>query len=282
MLNGINIMLLEKHYSSVVETKRIHKNIIFNCTNNPLQVIEAVVKNNIQFIVMSDDVDSLDVLGFVSLVQSISPDVYIPIYLKSSDSSEAYLNQMLEAGFVDILPASMKIQEIYMRLSIMFESHANTTTNLFNTTAPLPQPQNSGLITDLNDDLNNSQYFDLQQPLPKIDSVPSYDYNIVKQAISIIKEDHARNLSLEQLVDGLDINRNALSNAFMRIYKCSIFAWIREEKLLISKLLVSNRIGNITQISARLGYSDAAHFSRSFKQRFGCSPKKLNDTRQVC
>ena len=282
MLKNINIMLLEEQFSSDIEINQIHSNIFFHCTSDPLKAIGAVSRQEINFLIVSDSINSLDTFDFINLIQSISPNAYLPVYLKTDNLSDSYYASILEAGYIDKLPSSMKMQEIYVRLSLMIEQHTPPNLKTFNSCGDLEEqiiPENtSGLDNKF---LLGDDFFQLQQPLPSIQSVPSYDYNLVKLAIGIIKRDHAITPSMDQLVQEIGVSKSTLTNAFMRIYKCSIFAWIREEKLLISKLLVINRIGNISDISERLGYADAAHFSRSFKHRFGCSPKKLNNANSI-
>lgn len=43
--------------------------------------------------------------------------------------------------------------------------------------------------------------------------------------------------------------------------------------------LVAGKAGNLSEIAYRVGFSDQAHFSRSFKRHFGTTPSEYRDAR---
>nr|WP_257617278.1 helix-turn-helix domain-containing protein [Streptococcus pseudoporcinus] len=55
---------------------------------------------------------------------------------------------------------------------------------------------------------------------------------------------------------------------------CSIQQYISRKRIEEAKILLRQQ-NSVTDISNSLGYSDAAHFSRSFKAMVGMSPKQF-------
>ncbi|MCB0300825.1 MAG: helix-turn-helix transcriptional regulator, partial [Calditrichaeota bacterium] len=51
---------------------------------------------------------------------------------------------------------------------------------------------------------------------------------------------------------------------------------IRSQRLQRAAELLLQNAGNVAEIAYRVGFSDQAHFTRSFKKQFGCPPTKYN------
>lgn len=84
-------------------------------------------------------------------------------------------------------------------------------------------------------------------------------------------------LSVSAIAAHLRLSPSTIYRAFAG-EPCSLHAWIWNRRLDGAKREIcdpalANR--TITEISFGWGFSDAAHFSRVFKHRFGCSPREL-------
>lgn len=53
---------------------------------------------------------------------------------------------------------------------------------------------------------------------------------------------------------------------------------LRGMRLERAAALVAGKTGNLSEIAYRVGFSDQAHFSRSFKRHFGMTPSEYRDT----
>ncbi len=59
---------------------------------------------------------------------------------------------------------------------------------------------------------------------------------------------------------------------------CSLADWIQTERLEAARrdlCAAQQRLRRVSELAYSWGFKDAAHFSRSFRRRFGCSPREL-------
>lgn len=64
--------------------------------------------------------------------------------------------------------------------------------------------------------------------------------------------------------------------------KCTVTEWIRERRLEKCRIDLSEAVGaSITDIAFRWGFSDSAHFSRIFKNKFGVSPREYRERQSL-
>jgi AraC-like DNA-binding protein len=85
-------------------------------------------------------------------------------------------------------------------------------------------------------------------------------------------------LSPESIAKAHSISRRYLHLIFAQ-HGQTVSGWIRERRLLRCReeLDRAGRKLSVTEIAYRWGYSDSAHFSRSFRQRFGIPPGRWRD-----
>lgn len=81
--------------------------------------------------------------------------------------------------------------------------------------------------------------------------------------------------SLDQLAALLGTNRRRLNEAFGACCAMSVFGWLREERLRQAHYLAINTDMPLAIVSDHLGYATPAHFSKAFRERFGCPPRDL-------
>ena len=84
-------------------------------------------------------------------------------------------------------------------------------------------------------------------------------------------------LSVNMIAAHLRLSTSTIHRAFAGA-PCTLHAWLWNQRLdgakreLCEPALAKH---SITQIAFSWGFNDAAHFSRTFRQRFGCSPRDL-------
>jgi AraC-like DNA-binding protein len=89
------------------------------------------------------------------------------------------------------------------------------------------------------------------------------------------------NLSPADIAAAHGISRRYLHLVFAQ-QGHTVSGWIRERRLLRcrNELLQTSQKPSMTEIAHRWGYSDSAHFSRSFKKRFGMPPRSWRDLQE--
>ena len=262
MNSPISVLLYDENSIPWLDEPKISKSIKLHHCMDPLKVFDLVINKQVDVLLVSDKIKSINCVEFIDKLQSFDIFKDIPVAICSDITNKNYRMMLLDKGVLDVFETPSNVEQVAFRVGIMMKL------------AKLHQ----NLLSLAKKDFKlqeNVNLYGIQQPLPDKKLFPSFDYMLVKSAVELIKSDYTEQDALDILAGKLHTNERTLTNAFFAIYQCSIPAWIREEKLLVAKKLILNGCGNITQIAHELGYADIAHLSRSFKNRFGFSPKKM-------
>ena len=81
--------------------------------------------------------------------------------------------------------------------------------------------------------------------------------------------------SLKEFALQLGTNEFKLKYGFKELYGTSVYRFLLEERLKKSKLLIQYTDKPLKQIADMIGFKSFPHFSKTFKKRFGYSPKVL-------
>ena len=102
------------------------------------------------------------------------------------------------------------------------------------------------------------------------------DISIIKEIHAHIEKNRADALgSLQKLANDFGTNEFKLKNGFKELYGITVFKFQMEERLIHAKVLVESTSIPIKSIAVMMGFKTLAHFSRSFKKRFGSNPREL-------
>ena len=96
----------------------------------------------------------------------------------------------------------------------------------------------------------------------------------VKRAIAYIEENIERPISLSELACAVGVTARTLQNGFMRYTESTPSEYIRSEKIraIHEALLKAPVDQQVSEILLQYGISSFGHFSRLYKQRYGCTP----------
>ncbi|MDB9793458.1 helix-turn-helix transcriptional regulator [Flavobacteriaceae bacterium] len=102
------------------------------------------------------------------------------------------------------------------------------------------------------------------------------DNNIkkIKKAKEIIISRMIEPPTLVELAKEIDISLKKLKQGFKQVYGASVFSFLIDYKMQVSKRLLSSGNYNVNEVALRVGYSTATHFINAFKKKFGTTPKK--------
>ena len=81
-------------------------------------------------------------------------------------------------------------------------------------------------------------------------------------------------ISIKRLCDEFNVSRTSLYTIMGNHTEHGIAQLIKEKRLQYSKKLLETTNYSIAEISEKIGFSDYNYFLRTFKKRFGISPKK--------
>lgn len=93
--------------------------------------------------------------------------------------------------------------------------------------------------------------------------------------VQFMKYSFTQNLSLEQFAKLSGRTLSTFNRHFRRAFQQPPRQWIRQQRLELALQLLHQTDRTISEIYLEVGFSDLAHFSRSFKKYFGQNPSDV-------
>ncbi|MGM5469233.1 helix-turn-helix transcriptional regulator [Flavobacteriaceae bacterium LMO-SS05] len=96
----------------------------------------------------------------------------------------------------------------------------------------------------------------------------------IRKAKEIVISRMAEPPSLQELSDEIGLNLKKLKEGFKQIYGDSVFSFLFDYKMEISRKLLESGEHNVNEVGLKVGYSTSSHFISAFKKKYGTTPKK--------
>jgi len=116
--------------------------------------------------------------------------------------------------------------------------------------------------------LSNAKY----QPLKRYFSEVSKSSRPSIQ--EIMEENFTDNLSLAEFARLCARSLSGFKTEFKRIHRTTPGKWLQEKRLNYSRYLMQTTGNSIDEIYLKSGFENKSHFTRVFKNKFGCTPGK--------
>ncbi len=78
--------------------------------------------------------------------------------------------------------------------------------------------------------------------------------------------------SLPELARQVGISHSRLTRGFKKVFNCTVFEYLRQERLEYARRLLTENSMNITQVAFTAGFCSSSHFAVAFTKRFGVRP----------
>lgn len=102
------------------------------------------------------------------------------------------------------------------------------------------------------------------------------DFRKIKEVHDFVLKNVYNDLpSLKEMANEAGTNEHKLKSGFKEIYGTTIFRYQTQKRLKQAELLIKNTPLSIKTIADSTGYKSFPHFSRSFKKKYGCSPREF-------
>ncbi len=111
------------------------------------------------------------------------------------------------------------------------------------------------------------------QPHPPV-AVPATN-DRVRRATLLMEQNLANPLSIEDIAAKVNISRRQLDRVFRAELDQPPQVFYRNLRLEFARYLLTHGSYTVTAVAMECGFSDAAHFSRLFKEHFGHSPSRV-------
>lgn len=113
----------------------------------------------------------------------------------------------------------------------------------------------------------------IQQQPSNYRSISANDRDAILRVAQQIEQDPGKEYSLKDFCEMAHINENKLKLLFKQVHGKTAFTYLRETRMeLAAKLLKKDRM-SVIEIANEVGYSNASHFARAFKEQHQLLPK---------
>lgn len=92
-----------------------------------------------------------------------------------------------------------------------------------------------------------------------------------------IINNYSKKITIPDLTKEFNINRTTLSEKFMNCVGESIISYLNKLRINMAAIILRDTKLPIAEVMERVGFSDSAHFLRTFKKCMGLSPKNYRD-----
>jgi AraC-like DNA-binding protein len=121
---------------------------------------------------------------------------------------------------------------------------------------------------------SNLQASDIEN-IPSI--FPVSNCSKLNKIFEFIEEHYRERLFVYDVAQALGYNTAYLTNLVKRKTKKGIYAWIIERRMSEACKLLLKTDQSVNNIASEVGYPDASHFTRHFRQIYSISPKAWRD-----
>ncbi len=103
----------------------------------------------------------------------------------------------------------------------------------------------------------------------------------IQEAVAFMEQNYQRNLSVEEIADVCKLDRSYFSKLFKQRKGCPPQEFLIRLRLSKAAEMMKTTSVSIGDIAVACGYPNQLHFSRSFKQHYGVSPRELRSQNKL-
>jgi AraC family transcriptional regulator, exoenzyme S synthesis regulatory protein ExsA len=193
------------------------------------------------------------------IVVFIMPDAFIRRFVRENDPMIQKQSAVPTSELGITIDANELLRTFYDSLLPYFGS-------LQNPPEPLIELKFRELLIHILNNPANSQLIDYMRCLAD-DRMATLE--------QVMEMNYAYNLPLEAYAKLCNRSLSSFKRDFVEVFKISPGKWLAEKKLTRSHFLVTTTDKPISDVALESGFENFAHFSKTFKQKFGDSPMNL-------
>lgn len=214
------------------------------------------------------DINMPKVDGFttIRLLKNAPNGQETPIIFITANNDEESRIQGLRLGAVDYIVKPFNLQEALLRIQLHLRigqqlKQTTLTTSTAQISGEILVPtETSATLTTIDSAVNNPH---------------NYDQALVISVTQFLRQNIANPPNVKEIAEQFGTYEKRLNHAFQNFFGCTLFVWLREERLRMAREMLLSGFVTATRISEVLGYSSPAHFNRAFREHYGCTPKTL-------
>ena len=121
--------------------------------------------------------------------------------------------------------------------------------------------------------------FSIFMKLAEKDQVSTEDSLTAQQILAELDKAIDSSVSIDEICDRLFISRSKLIREFKKYYHITPHAYLVNQKIAFSKMLLQNTTHSIKSIANHLGFADEHYFSNVFKSKTNMTPSEYRKSR---
>ena len=240
----ILIMENDAEYKKFLESRLRKKYIVYTGTGKEAHTI--ISTQDIDAIICDMNLASEDPYALCRMIKGTPGTQHISILMMYFELDEDTKVKSLQAGADALIQKPVNMTELQIRLN-----------NIFSTKNVL------------------RKYYTATHGDPEVPGTINSSDEKFMHALSEYISSHLadQNLSVSSLAEAMHVSRTQLYISLKRLAQCTPSGYILKVKMKYASDWLSGSSMPITEIADRLGYCNANHFSRQFKNFYGASPK---------
>lgn len=95
----------------------------------------------------------------------------------------------------------------------------------------------------------------------------------IEKARQLIEENMVEPYTIDKISKEVNMNAYKLKKGFKQVYNMTIFGYLKHIRMIKAKELLEKKELNIGEVCSAVGYTNASHFAKNFKEVYGETPK---------
>ena len=254
----------------------------YNCevagtASNGLEGLEQMKLLHPDILITDISMNNMDGLAMVAAIRSEFPDV--EVCLLTGYRNFEYAQRAIQLGVTRFLLKPSKMEEIEEAITAMCENlrrRGNHGEQIVDHLWDMRSEQERYIYETFMKDRPKEK--DSSEGRVRDSEANSY---VLKSALLFMTQSYTRKLSLSDVAQHCYVSSWHLSKLLNQYTGRGFFEIINVIRLDRARELLEDTGRKIQDISEEVGFQDVAHFSRIFKNHFGCSPKEYRSSQNV-
>jgi len=230
---------------------------------NGLVGIEQAQKYLPDLVICDITMPDIDGYGVLNTLRQEPLTAVIPFIFLTGSDTKASVRKGMELGADDYLTKPSTVGELLRAITIRLEKK-QTLLKYWYTTKP--HQVSESLPTNNTSSVTSESFFPL---VPQLQEV--FDY---------IEANYNQGITLSDVADAVGYSPAYLTSRVAKQTGETVNGWIVKRRMAAARPLLKDTDQTIEQIAIKLGYQNACHFSRQFRQHHGLPPKNWRKQHQ--
>ncbi|MEM1392916.1 MAG: response regulator [Cyanobacteria bacterium P01_D01_bin.116] len=210
--------------------------------------------------ILMPDIDGFTVLN--KLRQNPNTAI-IPFIFLTGRSSQEYFRKGMESGADDYIAKPTTIQQLLKAIAIRLEKKQAFLRYCCTENGSMASSR-------LNGTSSSKEEKSIFPIVPQL-----------KEVFDFIEANYQKGITLSDVAEAVGYSAAYLTNRVAKITGETVNSWIVKRRMAAARYLLKNTSQNIEQIATSVGYQNACHFSRQFRQHHDIPPQAWRKKHQL-